>query len=178
MSSHLVPPSWIRQRHPQVESLESRWNPSTVHFDDGTLVIVGTREADTVAIVDDGDGGVEVTFDNTAGAGGQNGSNGSNGSHNGSGSGSNDSRNDSNGSNGSDSNGDGGAGGITTRAFDNVDRVIFLGLGGDDVVTYDLTGPLVGDLDIELFLGSGADVATLNLQPGAGADAQLHVNVD
>src|SRR5262245_5952749 len=85
-------------RRPTLEVLESRSNPSTVHFNSGTLVIIGTRGDDTVAIVDDGDGGLQVTFDNTAGGGG--------GSHQGSGgSGSNGSNNSSNGSNDSDGGG-------------------------------------------------------------------------
>ena len=56
MSAHSKNRMSSPARRPTLEVLDSRCNPSTVHFDHGTLVIVGTRDADTVAVVDDGQG--------------------------------------------------------------------------------------------------------------------------
>jgi len=163
--------SWIGQRKPTVEGLEERRCPSTVRFNDGTLVIVGTQNADTVAITDDGQGGLAVTFDNTAGNGdGHNGS-GSNGSRSGGSSG-------SNGSNGSDDSNDGGGGGggTVTENFTGVERVVFVGLGGDDNFSYTLTGELTTDREIRANLGAGNDTATLDFAASVNG-AQLDVEV-
>ena len=120
--------------------------------------------------MDDGQGGLEVTFDNTA-SGGANGG----GSH----SGSNGSGSGSGGSNGSDSNGDngGGGGGIVTESFTGVEEVVFLGLAGDDTFTYELTGPLTTDLDLNLLMGRDNNSATIDASAGIEAGATLVVDV-
>jgi hypothetical protein len=164
MSSQSPGSSWGRRL--MLETLESRTNPSRVLREGDTLIIIGTQDADTVAITDDGQGGLSVTFDNTA-SGSQNGGSNSGGSSGG-----------SSGSNGSDSNGDnGGGGGTVTQSFTGVDEVIFLGLRGDDVFTYDLTGPLSSDLDLTLLMGAGNNQATVNAADGIDADARLRVDV-
>ena len=71
MSSQLRGSSLSGQRRLKLETLESRCNPSTVIQEGDTLIIIGTQDADTVAIVDDGQGGIVVTFDNTASGGGK-----------------------------------------------------------------------------------------------------------
>src|SRR5688572_12437543 len=154
--------TWVGQRRPQLELLETRWNPSTVKLHGDNLIILGTPAADTVAITDNGQGELTVTYNNTAsGRGGQNG--GSNGSG---GSGSN----RSNGSNGSDSNGSngGGGGGLppgpTTATFSGVEDVIFLGFDGNDQFTYNLSAALTDERGIRAFLGDGDDTATFGLQ--------------
>ena len=73
MSSQLKGSSLSGQRRLTLESLESRRNPSTVIHEGDTLIIIGTQDDDTVAIVDDGQGGLDVTFDNTANGGGNGG---------------------------------------------------------------------------------------------------------
>jgi hypothetical protein len=165
--------SWMGQRRPQLEALECRWNPSTVRMHGDTLVIVGTQGADTVEITDDGEGGLTVTYDNTARNG--------NGNGNGSGSRSNGSRGGNSSGSGSDSNGsngggNGGGGGLTTRTFDDVERVVFIGRGGDDNFSYELTGELTTDRELRLDLGAGDDTATLDFAAGVN-DAELEVDV-
>src|SRR5262249_7126976 len=164
------------------EPLENRWCPSTVRFDDGSLRILGTEGADTVVIVDDGKGGVTVTFDNTAQGGNGDDNNGSgehSGRHHGGG-GDNDDDNGNNngsGSNDSGSNDSNNVGGPTTETFTGVEEIRFRGLGGDDNVTYRLSGELTTDRDVRLDLGSGNDTATIDLAAGVnGAELRLFVN--
>ena len=176
MSLQLRGSSLSGQRRLKLETLESRCNPSTVIQEGDTLIIIGTQDADTVAIVDDGQGGLEVTFDNTANGGGN--GDGSNGSGSGR-RGSNGSGSGSGSSNGSDSHDDddgGGGGGIETRSFEGIDEVIFLGLRGDDIFSYDLTGPLTTDIDLTLLLGGGDNQATVNAGDGI-EDARLRVDL-
>jgi hypothetical protein len=165
-----------------LETLESRWNPSTVILEGSTLIVIGTQEADTVAIVDDGQGNLEVTFDNTANGGGKDDPGGSrSGSRGGShGSGSGSGSRGRNGSDCKDSNGDddGDGGGTVTESFEGVEEVIFLGLKGDDVFTYESTAALSSDLDITLLLGDGNDEATITAADGLDADAELQVEID
>src|SRR4051794_33938705 len=175
MSLHRNGWSWIGQRRPTLEALESRWNPSTVRFHDGTLAIVGTAGNDTVTITDNGSGQITVSYDNTAtGGGGQNG--GSAGSQAGSGS---NASNGSSGSNGGGGNTGGGGGttGPTTSTFTGVNRVVFLGLGGDDTVNYSLTGELTNSRSILLDLGAGNDTATLDFGAGVADGGRLRLGV-
>jgi hypothetical protein len=173
-------------RRLKLETLECRTNPSRVLQEGDTLIIIGTQEDDTVAIVDDGQGGLEVTFDNTANGGGKGDGSGGSGSgrgSKGSGSGSRGSHGSDSGSSGSDScesNGDdddGDNGETVTRSFTGVEEVIFIGLRGNDTFSYDLTGPLTSDLDLDLLLGGGANQATINAADGIDADARLRVDL-